>query len=397
MAMPSATTLRQPRPLNAGRLFGTNGLQGTNAMQYPNNGLADTIGNNLNGLLKGTNPAADQADRTTLSALGGLQKNQMQNQQRSAVQMGIRPGDAKFNALQAQQGVDAMSMGSKLLGDNTQRRLDDQSKGLNSAITFNQGQQNYGLDQQRFGLDQQKFGLDKGRFGLDQEKFGLDKSRFGLDQNKLAEDTRRYDQDFASKEKTTEVNTLFDIINNQLSSEGQVEAAKQRLLQLQGGLDTGLYNTPEKNAATRQFEEIKSYLSVMNPTLTPEALDKLARERFATLDASTFGALEKATQTDVNKAAATGAPKAQTMGDRLMTGATGAAQLSLAPTIGVAKGAGHVAGETYRGVRDITRGDVLGGAARTVAAPITGQVHGAMEIGRAGISGGKKVLRSIFG
>lgn len=344
----SATSLRPPRQPYGGRLFGTDAMPG-NAPTYGNNPLAGQINNNVMSLLGGKNQAADQADRTNLTALSQLQKNQAAGTQRNAAQLGIMPGDPRYSAYTAKNNADQYSMGSKLLGDAQQRRLDDQSRNLNTAISFNQGQQNYGLDLGRFGLDTAKFGEDTRRFDK-----GFDES------------ARRYDQDYSSNEKSKEVSTLFDIINNPLSSEGQVEAAKQRLLETQSGLNADTYNTAEKTNAQRQLDEIKSQLAVMNPGASEAEIDAMARERFATIDKAAYDSLIKAEDIDAEKKG-NGGKKEPFTGPIADAG-----NLMSGGLVSGAKGAVHAGSEVGRGVRDIAGGDVLGGTGRIFAAPVKG-------------------------
>jgi hypothetical protein len=364
MPNPSAATLRSPRAPYGGRLLGTDGMQGANTQHYGNEGMAGAIGDNLMGLLGGKNTAADQADRTNLTAMSQLQKNQNAGTQRNAAQLGIQPGDPRYSAYQAKNNNDLQSMGSKLMGDSQQKRLDDQSRNLTTAVAFNQGQQNFGESARRYDQD------------------------FG-------EDTRRYDQDFASNEKTKEVSTLFDIINNPLSSEGQVEAAKQRLLQTQSGLDAGMFNTAEKNNSQRQFDEIKNQLAVMNPGMNPEQLDAMARERFAEMDKAAYNSLVKANGTDEPGKGGGGG------GDWTTSGLADVGNLALMGSpltgglgpISAGKAVGHTGGEVYRGVRDIGRGDVIGGTGRVFAAPVRGVAHGVADNYRSA----KRTLGRIFG
>lgn len=348
---PSAATLRSPRAPYGGRLIGTNGMQGANTQQYGNQNMAGAIGDNLMGLLGGKNMAADQADRTNLSAMAQMQKNQNAGAQRNAVQMGIQPGDPRYAAFQAKGQGDIQSMGSRLMGDAQQRRLDDQSKNLNTAISFNQGQQN--------------FGLDKDRMGLDREKFG--------------EDTRQFNQKFGALEKDTEIGNLWDIINSPLSSEGQVEAAKQRLVAAQGNLDGGLWNTAEKTQAQRSFDEIKNQLSVMNPGMSPEELDAMARERFSQIDKAGYESLVKANESEFagkkkDDKYSMGLGTDDALGDALNIASGG--------VVSDLKGLGHGGAEIGRGFRDIGRGDVIGGTGRVFAAPFKGAGHSIMSSGR---------------
>lgn len=370
---PSASTLRPPRAPYGGRLFGTEGMQGANTQEYGNENMAGAIGDNLMGLLGGKNAAADQADRTNLTALTQLQKGQAAGTQRNAAQMGIQPGDPRYAAYQAKNNADQYSMGSKILGDAQQGRLNDQSRTLTTAIGFNQGQQNYGMDQQKLGEDTRRF-----------------------DQN-FGESARRYDQDFTSSEKGKEVQTLFDIINNPLSSEGQVEAAKQRLLQTQSGLDAGTYNTPEKSNAQHQFDEIKSQLSVMNPGMSDQELDAMARERFAQVDKASYDTLLKANGAEVDGGGDKDSGQDRSIMQRTRDLGVGGGKLGAAPMIGIGSGIGHAGAETYRGARDIGRGDVLGGTGRIFAAPARGVGHGVMDAGRTAKSNFKRVMHGLFG
>lgn len=337
-----------------GRLFGTDPIK-SGAPEFGGNPLADKINDNVMGLLQGRNQAADQTDRTNLTALTQLQKNQNAGTQRTAAQMGIAPGDPRYAAYTAKNNADQYSMGSKLLGDAQQKRLDDQARGLSTAITFNQGQQNFGEDQ------------------------------------------RRYEQDYASNEKSKEVQTLFDIINNPLSSEGQIEAAKQRLLQTQNGLDAGTYNTAEKTNAQRQLEEIKNQLSVMNPGMSPQELDAMARERFAQIDKSAYDALLKANgETIDGGGAGEGGDEDRSIMERGRDLNAGAAT-GAAPYIGVGTGAAHGVAESYRGARDIARGDVIEGTGRIFAAPAKAVGNGVMTAGRTAKNAARRAVRGLFG
>lgn len=377
---PSATSLRQPRMPYGGRLFGTDAMPGANAQEYGSPGgapgvpntqgpMTDQLNSNLMGLLQGKNPAADQADRTNLTALSQLQKNQNAGAQRNAVQMGIQPGDPRYAAYQAKNNAEQSSMGSRLLGDAQQNRLDDQSRSLQTAIGFNEGQQRYGLDVSKFGEDTRRF-----------------------DQN-FGESARRYDQDFGSAEKQKELGNLWDIINSPLSSEGQVEAAKQRLLAAQGGLDSGTFNTPEKNQAQRAFEEVRNQLAVLNPGMPPDQLDALARQRFAQIDKASFDTLVKANSTELPAAGAAG----KGGGGGPAFGNAGGDALNLMTLGGVSqvKGAGHMVGEMGRGVRDIGRGHIIEGTGRVFAAPVKGVSHGVMDAGRSVKRTGRR-LKNIF-
>lgn len=368
MPLPGTTPFRPPRMPYGGRLFGTDAMSGANTQQYGNENMAGAIGGNLMDLLGGKNAAADQADRTNLTALSQIQKNQATGTQRTAAQMGIQPGDPRYATYMAKNNSDVQSMGSKLLGDAQTQRLNDQNRNLTTAIGFNQGQQNYGMDQ----------------------------ARLGLDKAKLGESTREYDQNFGSSENQRELGNLKDIINNPLSSEGQVEAAKQRLLQAQGGLDSGLYNTPEKNQAQRAFDEIKNQLAVLNPGMAPDQLDAMARERFGQIDKAQYDSLTNANKMD-NGAAASGDGGSDSIfsGNNILSPEGPVGDAYNAASLGgvsAIKGVGNTVGEMGRGVRDIGRGHVLEGTGRIFAAPAKGATHAVMDAGRSIGRTGRRIL-----
>jgi hypothetical protein len=242
---------------------------------------------------------------------------------------------------------------------------------LTTAIGFNQGQQNYGLDQARLGESTREF----------DQTFG--------------EGKRRYDQGFTSSENQRELGNLKDIINNPLSSEGQVEAAKQRLLQAQGGLDSGLYNTPEKNQAQRAFEEIRNQLAVLNPGMPPDQLDAMARERFGQVDKAQYDSLVNANKMDNGTPEEGGGGGGSIFsGNNILSpeGPVGDTYNAYTGNVSAAKAVGNTVGEMGRGVRDIGRGHVLSGTGRIFAAPVKGVTHGVMDYGRSLGRTGRRIL-----
>lgn len=498
---------------------------------YTPDAMRNQIGGNIMGLLGGQNAAADMADTRAMTQLNQMQKSADAGLGRQAAAMGIQPGDPRYNAFLAQNQGAQQAFGSRVLGENAQRRLEDQNRSLQTAVSFNQGQQTHDLNQAKFGEDtrrydqdfgeskrrddrnfgedtrryDQDFGEDTRRFNVgqgnnerdfgedvrrdnrdfgegtrrfdvgqgnvdrafgedvrrDNRDFGEDTRRFDVGQGNIdrefgegtrrfdvgqgnidrefgedtrrfdvgqdnfnrefGEDTRRFDvgqgnvdREFgentrqfnetfgenrrqfdtntASQAQEREVNTLFDIINNPLSSEGQVEAAKQQLLKTQGGLDPTLFNQAEKTGAQREFEEHKQRLAVMNPGMSEEELDKLARARMGTLDDAAFGAIGKANGVDAPAPAGT----SKSFVDKLIDPRGPVADtydLATGGAVSTAKGIGHTIGEAGRGFGDILDGDILGGAGRIVSAPIKGVGSAVANTGRSV----KRTFNRLFG
>lgn len=484
---------------------------------YTPDGMRSAIGNNLMGLLQGNNQAADLADRRAMTQLNQMQKTGDAGLARQAAAMGIQPGDPRYQTFLNQNRGAQESFGSRVLGENAQRRLEDQNRNLQTAAAFNQAQQTHDLNTAKFGEDTRRYDQDFGesqrrdnrdygesvrrydqdfgentrrydqdfgestrRFDIGQgnidREFGEDTRRFDIGQSNnvrdfgesarrfdvgqgnwqtefgegqrrfdigqgnwqtefgegqrqfdvgqannirdFSEDTRRYDQNFgenrrladqsqdnwrtelgqrtlesdrnfnesmrqfdtstANQQKAQEVNSLFDIINNPLSSGGEVEAAKNRLFSLQGGLDPNLLAKQDPTYGTQARQEVEDWVRSAFPGRSDAEYEAMVAQRMGDLDSSTFGALNKSNLVDGTGGAPAPTKPEPSLGQKILTGA-GDVLKTMAP-------GGALLDKLPVGLPDL---------AGKLATPIATPGNLLADAGGAVLSGGKKLIRSV--
>lgn len=105
---------------------------------------AETDPNDLNALLtsgyadllRGKNPAMDQANRIALNALGGQEKSATGDAAQKAARMGLAPGTPGYEQIMGEARRGVASGGSELLSGLAQKGLDQQTQNMSNAGSF---------------------------------------------------------------------------------------------------------------------------------------------------------------------------------------------------------------------------------------------------------------------